>query len=279
MTVYADVLFSLNACINYLMLLVSARVCGARIRRKRFAAAAALGGLYAVASMLPGCFWMQNSWMKALVWAMMLILAFGVCKKTIRLALLFLAASFAFGGIVFALVELAGTGVMVLPGGAYYPVSAGALLTLAGVTYLLSWLVFSRLGEHSGGQIVTIALTLGAHTVPVRALRDSGNTLKDPLTNEPVLVASWQTARQLLPEANLQPTEFLDPAALMQRLLKQSPGLRMRLVPSRAVGTQAGLLLAMRCMAEQTGKQRPALVAFSPTPVSDVGNYEALTGG
>ena len=280
MTVYADVLFSLNACINYLMLLISARVAGAQICRIRLAAAAALGGVYAVAALLPGCACLQSGWMKALMWAAMLVLAFGASKKTVRLALLFLASSFAFGGVVYALVGLLGTGVMLLPGGTFYPVSAGALLTLAGVTYLLSWLVFSRLGEHSGGQIVTITLTLGAHMVTVRALRDSGNTLKDPITNEPVLVADWQTAKQLLPEENLQQAEFLNPAALMQRLSERAPTLRLRLVPYRAVGTQAGLLLAVRCTAQQAGrKQRPALVAFSPTAVSDAGNYEALTGG
>ena len=279
MKVYADVLFALNACVNYLMLLVSARVAGAHIRRVRLALAGGLGGFYAVAALLPGCGVLQGVWMKALVWAAMLVLAFGATKKTLRLGLLFLAASFAFGGVVFALMQLLGAGVMVLPGGAFYPVSAGALLTLAGVTYLAAWLVFSRLGEHTGGQITTLTLSLGAHTVTVRALHDSGNTLKDPITNEPVLVAGWQTAAQLLPEANLQQAEFSDPAALLRRLAEQNPALRLRLVPYRAVGTQSGLLLAARCTAGQAGRRRPALVAFSPTSVSDAGNYEALTGG
>ncbi len=279
MTVYADVLFALNACVNYLMLLVSARVAGAHIRRVRLALAGGLGGFYAVAALLPGCGVLQGVWMKALVWAAMLVLAFGATKKTLRLGLLFLAASFAFGGVVFALMQLLDAGVMVLPGGAFYPVSAGALLTLAGVTYLAAWLVFSRLGEHTGGQIATLTLFLGAHTVTVRALRDSGNTLKDPITNEPVLVAGWQTAAQLLPEAKLQQAEFSDPAALLRRLSEQNPALRLRLVPYRAVGTQSGLLLAARCTAGQAGRKRPVLVAFSPTSVSDAGNYEALTGG
>ncbi len=279
MTVYADVLFSLNALVNYLMLLISARVCGAQIRRVRLALAGMLGGAYAVAALLPGCEALASVWMKALVWAVMLVCAFGAGRKTVRLALLFLASSFAFGGVMFALVSLLGTGVMLLPGGAFYPVSAGALLTMAGVTYLVSWLVFSRLGEHTGAQFVDITLSAGARSVTVRALRDSGNTLKDPITGEPVLVLCWQTARQLFPQTPLRQEDFSDPASLMQRLAAQEPSLRLRLIPYRAVGTQAGLLLAVRCTAEQDGKKRPALAAFSPTSVSDAGNYEALTGG
>ena len=56
--------------------------------------------------------------------------------------------------------------------------------------------------------------------------------------------------------------------------------LRARLVPYRAVGVSQGLLLAVRCERKgKKGKITPALAAFSPTPVSSGGDYEALTGG
>ena len=59
----------------------------------------------------------------------------------------------------------------------------------------------------------------------------------------------------------------------------QEQALRFRLIPYRAVGTRAGLLLAARCeVMERSGRARRALAAFSPTPVSDGGNYQALTG-
>ena len=50
----------------------------------------------------------------------------------------------------------------------------------------------------------------------------------------------------------------------------------------RAVGKGArkpGSRLAARCeVVERSGRARRALAAFSPTPVSDGGNYQALTG-
>lgn len=279
MTVYADVLFAINAAINYLMLRVSARVAGAQMKTLRLLLAACLGGLYAVCSLLPGCAFLSHALCKLLVWAAMLVLAFGVGKKTIRLALLFLAASFAFGGVMFALVNVMGTGVMLLGAGAYYPVSAGALLVMAGVTYLVSWLVFSRLGEHTGGQIVELRLRVGERSVALRALRDSGNTLKDPITAEAVLVVSWQIAQQLFPKANFCRQDFCDAPSAAARLAALYPAAKPRLIPYRAVGTQAGLLVAVRCEAEQNKKTRPALAAFSPTDVSDAGTFEALTGG
>lgn len=279
MTVYVDVLFALNAAINFLMLRVSARICGAQMKTLRLVLAASLGGLYAVGSLLPKCAFLTHPLCKMFVWALMLVLAFGVGKKTVRLALLFLAASFAFGGVMFALVSVLGTGVMLLGTGAYYPVSAGALLVMAGVTYLVSWLVFSRLGEHTGGQIVALTLRADGRSVPLRALRDSGNTLKDPITGEAVLVVSWQIACQLFPQAKLRQADFCDAALVAQRLAQIAPAAKPRLIPYRAVGTQAGLLAAIRCEVITDKKARPALAAFSPTAVSDAGTFEALTGG
>ena len=56
--------------------------------------------------------------------------------------------------------------------------------------------------------------------------------------------------------------------------------LPLRLLSYRSVGTQAGILLALRCeTVAADGRRRSCLAAFSPTPVSDGGNYDALTGG
>jgi hypothetical protein len=71
--------------------------------------------------------------------------------------------------------------------------------------------------------------------------------------------------------------EYATAGNLIQHKL---PHIRLRLVPYRAVGVDGGLLLAVPCIV-RTGKEKPrkALAAFSPTPVSDGGEYEALIGG
>ena len=200
--------------------------------------------------------------------------------RSLVLAALFLALAFCLGGVTLLCVQLLGTGLLLLSSGAYYPVSMAGLLTLAGSLYLIAYVVFSHIAEHGGGEIVPVTLSLGAHSVQVRALRDTGNTLRDPITNERVLVTDWQTAASLLPEAGLDAERLARPDTLLTALAAECPGLRFRLIPYRAVGTQAGLLLAVRCTAEEkNGKTKQILTAFSPTPVSDGGSFNALTGG
>ena len=54
MVLYADVLFLLNAVIDYILLLLSARMAGEPLRRSRFLLGAAIGGLYSVVIFVPG---------------------------------------------------------------------------------------------------------------------------------------------------------------------------------------------------------------------------------
>ncbi len=284
MTVYVDSLFLLNAILNLLLLLGSARLGGAPIVRWRCMAAAALGGLYAVGCVVPGLAWLQAMPVKLLVLAAMQVLAFGWKKSSVKQGFLFLALSLAFGGLVLVMVNVFGTGLMLLGGAAYYPVSARVLVLTAAAVYVLTRTVFAHLAEHTGGELVPVELTLGSRTARLTALRDSGNTLKDPATNRAVLVADWRIARALLPAetaSELDGAQFAHPAELLERLVQREPAAKWRLIPYRAVGTNGGLLLAMRCERMRVGEKdiEGGLVAFSPTTVSDGGAYTALIGG
>lgn len=280
MTVYLDELFALNTALNYLLLAGSARLGGGALRRRRLLAAAALGGVYAAAALVPELRFLRAGGMKAAAAALMLLTAFGASVRTVRLGALFLALAFCLGGAAFLCVQALGGGVLLLPSGAYYPVSTAGLLALAGCGYLVAYTVFSRLAEHGGGEITSLYLRANGHTAALRALRDTGNTLRDPITNERVLVTDLRAAQTLLPEAALSAERLARPDALLTELSALYPQLRFRLIPYRAVGTQAGLLLALRCaVTDRQGKRRDVMAAFSPTPVSDGGNFNALTGG
>ena len=164
----------------------------------------------------------------------------------------------------------------VRPGALWYPVTFSSLVLTAGGVYAATRLLLPRL-SHAPDSVVPVRLTLGGRRVFLSALRDSGNTLCDPVTGEAVLVADWRCAARLLPHDGLRAADFAAPAALVVRLQRLHP----RLIPFRAVGTGSGLLLALPCEEVRIGKsvQKNGLVAFSPTPVSDGGGYEALTGG
>lgn len=283
MTVYADTLFAVNFCLDALLLAGSARLSGAPVRRGRTLLAAALGGLYAVGAAVPSLAPLRAVWARALIGAAMTLLAFGPGRAALRQGLLFLGLSFSFAGLVLAMTGLFGTGLVLVRGAAYYPVGAASLVLTAAAVYLIARLLLRSTAEHAGG-LVPVEVTAGGRRAVFTALRDTGNSLRDPMTNRSVLVADWEVAKQLLPAdlaAALTAASFARPAELLPALAGRMEGGGWRLIPYRAVGTGSGLLLAMRCDRVRIGKESIAggLVAFSPTPVSDGDAYRALAGG
>ena len=280
MRLCGEALLALNAAIDTGLLACSARLCGEQLRWRRMILGGLLGGLYAVAAVFPALGFLRHGLMKGAAAAAICLTAFGASARYFRLTAVFCAMGCLFAGAVTAFTQLTGTGLMQLPGGGFYPVSALALVSIGAGCLAAIRLLFSSGLQHAPRGFETLELRLGEACVRLRALIDTGNTLKDPMTNEPVLVLDWKAAARLLPQTGLSEQEFSHPAELMRRLMREDPALRLRLIPYRAVGVSQGLLLAVRCERKTgSGKFVPALAAFSPTPVSSAGEYEALTGG
>lgn len=281
--IYADTLFLLNALVDYLLLLAAARLAGEPLRRWRFALGAALGGGYAVAIFLPGLGFLAHPLCRLASAALMLLLAYGGSRRLLRQGVLFVALTCAFGGGVVAIGLLGGTGLS-LGGGVFYSaLDLKVLLLSAAVCYGVLTLVFQRLARHSApdGELVDIKLYLGERSIYLTALIDTGNTLADPISGRPVMVAEGERAAALFPrEHRPGPADLRDPAAALARLGTGEWRSRFRLLPYRSVGVERGLLLAVRVDSlELDGQGRgPVLVALSPTPVSDGGGYQALIG-
>ena len=116
--------------------------------------------------------------------------------------------------------------------------------------------------------LVPVELTYGTKTLQFKALRDTGNTLTDPITGKQVLIVGADVAEQL---TGLTASMLKDPVGSIHAF----PGLR--LIPYQTVGN-TGFLLALKLNNVRIGnRQGSALIAFSPNLLGK--HYQALTGG
>ena len=278
MRIYVDEVFLLNALINYALLRTSRLVTGGGSGGWRLWAAAVFGGIYAVGVLLPPLAFLGSAPGRAAAFALLCLLAFGDPRRAWREGLWFFGVCCAFAGLVLAAAALLGLPAALRGGRVFYRIPPWVLLLLCGGLWGLCRLCLDRFARHRGRELVRLTLALGGSSTVCLALRDNGNTLADPLTGEAVLTARWQVAARLLPELGLRQEDFRDPAELLRRLHLLRPELRARLIPYRAVGTDCGLLAALR-MDRILENGRPSgarLVAFSPTELSDGGRCEAL---
>lgn len=139
---------------------------------------------------------------KAAAGVLMALIAYGGEARLARLTLLFFALSCALAGSVLALGLLAGGGVPVTRGVFYTDVDARVLLAAATAAYGLVRVVF-RAAARSGveGRLVPVRIAVDGKTAELTALWDSGNTLRDPVDGQPVLVVAPGSLRGILPAA------------------------------------------------------------------------------
>ena len=253
--VYLDLVVILNFLVDFLLLLGTNRLSGFPVETKRLLPAAALGAIYSGACLMPGFRFLGNVLWRLVSLAGIAVIAFGWNRSALKRCGIFVILTMALGGIAISI------------GKANFP----ALVLAAGGTWLLCRMAFG--GSVGGREYVPITLTYGDHSESLIALRDSGNTLRDPITGEQVLVIAGDVATRLtgLTESQLRtPLETL--------ALRPVPGLR--LIPFHAVGQSGGMLLAMRFENVKIGpRMQSAVVAFASEGLGRGEVYQALTGG
>ena len=241
--IYLDAFMGLNFLVDLCLLLGVNRLAGHPPGLTRAAAAAALGSGYAGACLVPGFAFLAGGLWRAVSLGLMGWTAFGADRSGWRRSMLFVLLSMALGGLAVCF-------------------RTGGLVLCAVVLALLS-----RMGLRSfGKELVRVTVTYGGRTVRAMALRDTGNSLRDPITGENVTVLIPETGERLgIPGSVLR-----DPGGEL------TPGLR--LIPARTVGG-GGLLAAVRCESVTIGgRAAGTLVAFARENFGN-GEYQALTGG
>ncbi len=273
MEIYLDMVFALNATINYLLLRTSAALFGRTPRRRRSLFAAIFGGLYACTTFLPGMRFLSGFLWRSVALIVMIMLSYGASRSAVFPGAGFAALSMVMSGIVLL---LGNSRVRLIGGRVFYALEFSTLILVAGAVYLASQILLWGTLKHSGG-ILSGELILGGRSVALSFLRDTGNTLHDPFTGRPLPVIEWTVMAKLLPEAGFMPSE---PVAAMEHLHRIYPELSLRLIPYRAVGTDRAMLLAIKCdrLTVEKVVKTNCFVAISPTRVSERGGYEGLIG-
>lgn len=253
MAVYVDVLMLLNFAVDFCLLLGTNRLSGHPPGVGRAILAAAVGGVYGAACVLPGfAFLGKPSW-RLISWSVISLIAFGISQSGLRRGILFLLLSMALGGIALCLNQ-----------GGFWS------LVLAALGVCVLCLIGFR--GRAGQQYVPVNITYAGRSVSLLALVDTGNTLRDPVSGRPVLVVEAAAAEKIMP---VTPAELEHPLETM--IARKQP--QLRLIPYTAVGKTGSFLLAIRAdSVTVNGKTLDYLVAFTPQNLGH-GQYQALAGG
>lgn len=243
--VFADLTFVNNFIMDFILLWAAVRLAGISVHLNRLLSAALLGGLYAVGFLWQPWPWLYTFSAKIVISIVMVIIAIPTTRWTeyLKCLVYFYIVNFTVAGATIALSFL-------LSG------------TKAVTIFRGSWIVFalimaSGIGMFGGRYIrqhllpgllkFSVQLRFGTRSCQGQGFVDTGNALKDPLTNKPVIVAEYALLKHCLPYEFQQAVEVnANEEALLDDLISTGWANRLRLIPFTSIGRKNGMLLGIR---------------------------------
>lgn len=193
MVIYVDVLFVLNFFLTYLLLLLTKLFNRKSPKTLRLITASALGGVYSLVILAPKLHFLITFFGKIFVSVLIVLIAFGFVSagRFIKNLAVFYFSNMLLLGVVIALwLIFKPNGIAIKNNIFYFDISAAALLG-AGLAAYITALVIVKIHNSSlsKNEIYSLTVYCGGDSVHLYAFADSGNKLREPFSNYPVIIA------------------------------------------------------------------------------------------
>lgn len=292
MEVYIDVLVLQNIVMNYLILLMTAKLSKTKISNLRLLLGSLVGASYVVfLLMFPEVEVYYTTTAKIALSFFIVAVAFypPKLKAFMRILAIFYISTFVFAGAAFAFLYFNNTGGLVQNGIFYiFDDSKWSTLFFSVVTvYIIVKIFWDLIQERLIRDNLCIPLKVAFENVIIDlfALVDTGNSLHDPLTNVPVVIVEFNAIRSILPIdiQNIFEESKEEDLISATKIISDSKWFsRFRLIPFTSLGKENGMLIGFKPdyieIGENTDKKgvSDVIIGIYNRNLSNNNNYNAL---
>ena len=247
MTIYVDVILLENLCMNFIILIATGIVSKSKINKVRIFISSLIGGIYAAVSMINMSKTSVTLIIKILLSISMVYIAFNPknFKQTFKELIIFYLVSFAFGGCAFYLLYFVKPQEILMKNGMYigtYPLKIALMGGILG--FAIVNIAFKLIkGKFSKKDIFcNIEIHLDGKSTKTKALIDTGNLLKDPLSKMSVIVVESTKIEEIIPKEVIRNITLTLGGEKNEEVDSKYIS-RFRIIPFSSLGKQNGLLL------------------------------------
>ena len=294
MTVYLDIVFLENIIIDFIILVATGLISKSKINKLRLFLSSVLGGMYVIFSYITEMKIYSNIFLKITLSITMIYLAFlpAKIKTMLKQLIIFYLTSFTFGGVALALLYFIKPEDIFVKNGVLvgaYPLKIAILAGIVGffVINLSFKIVKNKINRNN--MFCNINIFLKEKTTTVRAIIDTGNLLKEPISGLPVIVVEKEKLEKLIPKEILNNVENIlggDISENIEKEDKQNYISRFRVIPFSSLGKQNGMLLGFKADKliinmeddDEIKEIDEAVVGIYNKKLTKNGKYSALIG-
>lgn len=291
MTIYIDIVIIENLIMNYIILCATGIVSKNKIRYLRLIMASLLGAIYSVVAYMKILEIYSNIVLKILLSVIIVYIAYNpqTVKKLWKTLVMFYLVSFVFGGVAFSLIYIIKPQDIIMKNGLFlgtYPLKTIILGAIVAFAIIIIAVKIIRKKFTTKDMICDIEIMLNNKKINTKALIDTGNMLKEPITNTPVVVVEKILLYECIPKEILNNINQIiggDLEKIPQRIQSQYIS-KLKLIPFSSLGKQNGMLLGIKVQqikiikeSEEITKEN-IIVGIYQQSLTKNGEYQALMG-
>ena len=243
MTIYLDIILCENLLMNYIILFATYVIIKPKTKHPqiRMILSSLLGSIYAIIIYLNILSIYTNLLAKITLSVVMVYIAFAPpnIKQLLKQILIFYLVSFIFGGCTFALIYFLKPENVEMKNGVFvgiYPIKVGLIAGI--IAFIITQIAFkiNKSKLNNKNTFIEIELYNKNKMTKARALLDSGNMLKEPISQKPVIVVEKAILSKIIPEEVLNYIERMVGGDDQERNEMQEYLSKIRMVPFMSLG-------------------------------------------
>ena len=250
MIIYIDVVLIENLLMNYIILFATGVVLKLKIKHIRLILGSLVGAIYTIISYISGLKIYSNFLLKLILSLVIIYIALNPksLKQLLKFTLIFYLTSFVFGGAAFALIyvvkpqELLKNNGLILNSNSLKVIFISAIVAF---TIIIIGFKVVKNKISARDMYCDIEIKINDKKIETKAMIDTGNFLKEPITNTPVIVVEHTLLYECIPKEILNHIDNIlggDFDEIPDKVREEYVS-RLKVIPFSSLGKQNGMLL------------------------------------
>lgn len=286
MTIYLDIVLFENIFLNSIIILSTAIIGKVQIKIIRILIASFIGGIFAIGNYIIklNSFW--GIIFKMIISIIMMKIAFNKCtsKKLIKQLIYFYLVSFTFGGIAFMLLFFINPKDIIIKSNHLVGVYPLKVAIMSGIVGFIVFVVISKIVKNNLNKksiICDIEIFYNGNTEKIKTMIDTGNLLKDPISQNDVIIVEKDSLKSVISKDILDNIQ-----AILQGKWLETENVhsyKLKLIPFSSLGNDNGLLIGfkpdyIKIYSEEEYIRNDVLVGIYDGKLSKNNLYTSLIG-
>lgn len=291
MTIYVDVVLFENLIMNYIILFTTSQILKIEPKHIRIILASLIGAIYSIIAYMNILDIYSKIPLKILLSIIIVYVAFNpqTLKKMWKYILFFYLVSFVFGGAAFSLIYIVKPQEILMKNGLFlgtYPLKIAILGAI--VAFITITIVF-KLAKNKISKkdlFCEMEICINNKKIETKTMVDTGNMLKEPITNTPVVVVEHMLLYECIPKEILNNLENIiggDFSNISEKIKNEYIS-KLKLIPFSSLGKQNGMLIGIKPdyikikTEEKENKIENVIIGIYNKSLTKKGEYRALIG-